>query len=120
MLVWLGRRTVPSCQYTLLSGRPVQTGQVLFEFKFTTGIEWYSCQTRDIICRLCNKDRDQGSKGIWGLGIDPMVAFSTSNNCVFRQLCACSVRRSGCKQSVYSVFSTISINSPDKHCNYNI
>jgi len=41
MLVWLGRRTVQnmvigSGQYTLLSGRPVQTGQVLFEFKFTT------------------------------------------------------------------------------------
>ena len=41
MLVWLGRRTVQnmvilSGQYTMLSGRPVQTGQVLFEFKFTT------------------------------------------------------------------------------------
>ena len=42
MLVWLGRRsvqnmaTIGSGQYTLLSGRPVQTGQVLFEFKFTT------------------------------------------------------------------------------------
>ena len=30
-----------SGQYTLLSGRPVQTGQVLFEFKFTTGIECF-------------------------------------------------------------------------------
>ena len=30
---------IGSGQYTLLSGRPVQTGQVLFEFKFTTGIE---------------------------------------------------------------------------------
>ena len=49
MLVWLGRRTVQnmvknraaieSGQYTVLSGRPVQTGQVLFELKFTTGIE---------------------------------------------------------------------------------
>ena len=51
MLVWLGRRTVQnmvirivtrrigSDQYTLLFGRPVQTGQVLFELKFTTGIE---------------------------------------------------------------------------------
>ena len=29
--------------------------------------------TRDVIRRLCNKDRDQGSKGIWGLGIDRMV-----------------------------------------------
>ena len=28
--------TIGSGQYTLLSGRPVQTGQVLFEFKFTT------------------------------------------------------------------------------------
>ena len=28
--------TIVSGQYTLLSGRPVQTGQVLFEFKFTT------------------------------------------------------------------------------------
>ena len=41
MLVWLGRRIVQnivigSSQYTLLFGRPVQTGQVLFEFKFTT------------------------------------------------------------------------------------
>ena len=48
MLVWLGRRTVQnmvirivtrrigSDQYTLLFGRPVQTGQVLFELKFTT------------------------------------------------------------------------------------
>ena len=40
MLVWLGRRTVQnmvigSGQYTLLSGRPVETGQVLFEYKFT-------------------------------------------------------------------------------------
>ena len=40
MLVYLGRRTVQnmvigSGQYTLLSGRPVQTLQVLFEFKFT-------------------------------------------------------------------------------------
>ena len=66
-------------------------------------------RSRNVISRLCNKNRDQGSKGIWGLGIDPMVAYSTSNNCVFRQLCACSVRRSGCKQSVYSIFSTISI-----------
>ena len=30
--------TIGSGQYTMLSGRPVQTGQVLFEFKFTTGI----------------------------------------------------------------------------------
>ena len=30
---------IGSGQYTLLSGRSVQTGQVLFEFKFTTGIE---------------------------------------------------------------------------------
>ena len=44
MLAWLGQRTVQNMepgyhrigQYTLLSGRPVQTGQVLFEFKFTT------------------------------------------------------------------------------------
>ena len=46
MLVLLGRRTVQnmgtnratmeSGQYTVLSGRPVQTGQVLFEFKFTS------------------------------------------------------------------------------------
>ena len=41
MLVWIGRRTVQnmvvgSGQYTLLSGRPVRKGQVLFEFKFTT------------------------------------------------------------------------------------
>ena len=46
MLVWLGRHTVQnmvkkraiigSGQYTLLSGRPVKTGQVLFEFKFTS------------------------------------------------------------------------------------
>ena len=36
MLVWSGRRTVVGKgQYTLLSGRPVQTGQVLFEFKIT-------------------------------------------------------------------------------------
>ena len=36
--------TIGSGQYTLLSGRPVQTGKVLFEFKFTTtGIE---CQGR--------------------------------------------------------------------------
>ena len=31
--------TIGSGQYMLLSGRPVQTGQVLFESKFTTGIE---------------------------------------------------------------------------------
>ena len=38
LLVWLGRPycTIGSGQYTLLSGRPVQTGRVLFEFKFTT------------------------------------------------------------------------------------
>ena len=47
MLVWLGRHTVQnmvigSGQYTLLSGRPVQTGQVLFEFKFTTAQSAYS------------------------------------------------------------------------------
>ena len=42
MLVWLGRHslqnmaTIGSGQYTLLSGRPGQTGQVLFESKFTT------------------------------------------------------------------------------------
>ena len=46
MSVWLGRRTVQnmgknrasteSGQYTVLSGRPVQTGHVPFEFKFTT------------------------------------------------------------------------------------
>ena len=28
--------TIGSGQYTLLSGKPVQTGLVLFEFKFTT------------------------------------------------------------------------------------
>jgi len=32
----LNRATIGSGQYKLLSGRPVQTGQVLFEFKFTT------------------------------------------------------------------------------------
>ena len=35
--------TIGSGQYTLLSGRPVQTGQVLFKFKFTTaqsGMPW--------------------------------------------------------------------------------
>ena len=30
------RANIGSGQYTLLSGRPVQTGQVLFELKFTT------------------------------------------------------------------------------------
>ena len=46
--------TIGSGQFTLLSGRPVQTGQVLFEFKFTTalginyidlyiGIVWCMC-----------------------------------------------------------------------------
>jgi len=54
MLVWLMQRSVQnmvigSGQYTLLSGRPVQTGQVLFEFKFTTaqsevGPNLYSCR----------------------------------------------------------------------------
>ena len=34
--------TIGSGQYTLLSGRPVQAGQVLFEFKFITGIEWFT------------------------------------------------------------------------------
>ena len=33
--IW-NRATIGSGQYTLLSGRPVHTGQVLFEFKFTT------------------------------------------------------------------------------------
>ena len=33
---------IGSGQYTLLSGRQVQTGPVLFEFKFTTGIQWNS------------------------------------------------------------------------------
>ena len=52
MLVWLKRRTVQtmvknqaaigSGQYTLLSGRPVHTGQVLFEFKFTTAQSDYT------------------------------------------------------------------------------
>ena len=36
MLVWLGRRTAQNLVYMLLSGRPVQTWQVLFEFKLTT------------------------------------------------------------------------------------
>ena len=30
-----------------------------------------------IIRRLYNKDRDQGSKGIEGVGIDQMVTYST-------------------------------------------
>ena len=46
-LVWLGRGTVQnmvigSGLYTLLFGSPVQTGQVLFEFKFTTAQIVYS------------------------------------------------------------------------------
>ena len=41
---------------------------------------------RDVIRRLCNKDRDQGSKGIWGLGIDRMVRYSTLENYVLRLL----------------------------------
>ena len=32
--------TIASGQYMLLSGRPVQIGQVPFKFKFTTRIEW--------------------------------------------------------------------------------
>ena len=37
MLVWLGRRTVQNMFWSIQAvGRPVQTGQVLFEFKFTT------------------------------------------------------------------------------------
>ena len=32
-------------------------------------------RSRNVISRLCNKDRDQGSKGIWGLGIDRMVTY---------------------------------------------
>ena len=59
---------------------------------------------RDVIRRLCNKDRDQGSKGIWGLGIDRMVTYSTLENYVLRYLSAYSVHRSGGKQSVNSVF----------------
>ena len=30
---------------------------------------------RDVIRRLCNRDRGQGSKGIWGLGIDRIVTY---------------------------------------------
>ena len=47
MLVWIGLRTVQnmvigSGQYTLLSGRPVQTGPVLFKSKFTTAQSGFS------------------------------------------------------------------------------
>ena len=45
---------------------------------------------RYVIRHLSNKDRDQGSQGIWGLGIERIV---TSNNCVLRHLCVFSVRR---------------------------
>ena len=65
--------------------------------------------SRDVIRRLCNKGRDQDSKGIWGLGIDRMVTYSTSDNYVLRHLSVSSVHRSGGKQSVYSFFSTISM-----------
>ena len=40
--------TIGSGQYTLLSGRPLQTGQVLFELKFTTGIECFAKITSQI------------------------------------------------------------------------
>ena len=33
---------------------------------------------RDVIRRLCNKDRDQGPKGIGLIGIDHVVTYSTS------------------------------------------
>ena len=68
-----------------------------------------SLYPRDVIRRLCNKGRDQDSKGIWGLGIDRMVTYSTSDNYVLRHLSVSSVHRSGGKQSVYSFFSTISM-----------
>jgi len=31
----------------------------------------------DVIRRLCNKDRDQGTKGIGVIGIDHVVTYST-------------------------------------------
>ena len=34
---------------------------------------------RDVIRRLCNKDRDQGPKGIGLIGIDHVVTYSTSD-----------------------------------------
>ena len=40
--------TIGSGQYMLLSGRPVQTGQVPFKFKFTTGIECISYSLQDL------------------------------------------------------------------------
>jgi len=71
MLVWLGRRTVQntvigSGQYTLLSGRPVQTGQVLFEFKFTTAqSESLESEFNEFESRLIfSKNRFQLSAGL--------------------------------------------------------
>ena len=43
--------TIGLGQYTLLSSRPVLPGQVMFEFKFTTGIE---CGGLDNILKLQN------------------------------------------------------------------
>ena len=34
---------------------------------------------RDVIRRLCNKDRDQGPKGIGLIGIDHVVTYNTSD-----------------------------------------
>ena len=34
---------------------------------------------RDVIRRLCNKDRDQGPKGIGLIGINHVVTYSTSD-----------------------------------------
>ena len=52
-------------------------------------------RSRNVISRLCNKNRDQGSKGIWGLGIDRMVTYSTLDIYVLRHLSVSSVHISG-------------------------
>ena len=54
---------------------------------------------RDVICRLYNKDRDEGSKGIEGLGIERMVTYSTSDNFMY------------CGIGVYPVYTDLAVNN---------
>ena len=50
---------------------PGHKWRILADFSF-------SFWSRDVIHRLCNKDRDQGPKGIGVIGIDRVVTNSTS------------------------------------------
>ena len=50
----------------------------MFEERRLTG-KIVNKKSRDVIRRLCNKDRDQGSKGIGLIGIDHVVTYSTSD-----------------------------------------